>query len=139
MFSRIVFATDGSDDAHSAEDYALELARKNHSKVFVVHAYSRVPEVLGAPAWEHIIAERVGTGRQVLSGAVRLFERAGVTVEGELIEGDLAEAVLSVADARDCDLIIMGEHIRSELEDILFGCSSHQVIHHANCPVLVIP
>ena len=138
MFSRILFATDGSDEAQQALDYAFDLARRYRSRVYVVHSYAHIPEVLGAPAFDHIVSERVGSGRQILSASLKSFEDVGIPVEGELLEGDLADVTLRVADTRDCELIIIGERSMNQLEEPLLGRPSDHVIRNAKCPVLVI-
>lgn len=138
MFSRILLATDGSDEAEKAVSYALNLASRYHSTVYVVHAYARIPEMFGAPIYDSLLADRTSDSLQVLARAARPFHDAGVKVDTELLEGDPADAILRVAETRDCDLIVLGARGMNELQELLLGSASYHVIHHAKCPVLVV-
>lgn len=138
MFSRILFATDGSDEAQKAQSVALDLASRYHSMVYIVHAYAHVPEMLGAPVYDSLLSERTGDGHQVLVQASKPFREAGITVDTELFDGDPAGAILRVAETRNCDLIVLGARGMNELQEVLLGSASYHVIHHAKCPVLVV-
>ena len=138
MFSRIVLATDGSQEADKAVSYALNLASRYHSKVYIVHAYTRIPEMFGEPIYDSMLSERTSDSLQILARAARPLRDAGVNVDTELLEGDAAEAILRVADIRDSDLIIIGARGMNELQERLLGSASYHVIHHAKCPVLVV-
>ena len=138
MFSHILLATDGSGEAQKAQIVALDLARRYHSAVSVVHAYAHVPEVLGAPVYDSLLSERTGDGQQILAQASQPFRDAGISVDTELFDGDPAGAILRVAETRGCDLIVVGARGMNELEELLLGSASYHVIHHARCPVLVV-
>ncbi len=138
MFSRILFATDGSSEAQKAQAVALDLASRYHSSVFIVHAYAHVPEMLGAPVYDSLLSERTGDGQQVLEEASRPFRDSGISVDTELFDGDPAGAILRVAEIRTCDLIVVGARGMNQLQELLLGSASYHVIHHAKCPVLVV-
>jgi len=73
----------------------------------------------------------------------RLRERAangvpdGMTVNHLVGEGNVYEAVLSMAEKRSIDLIVIGAH-RPELRDYLLGPNAARVVRHADCSVLVV-
>ena len=63
---------------------------------------------------------------------------AGVTVRLEKVLGDFpADAILSTAKRRKCDLIVMASHGRSGLKAVLLGSETQKVLAHAGVPVLV--
>jgi nucleotide-binding universal stress UspA family protein len=138
MFTRILYATDGSDHARRALDYVRELARQYHAEVFVVHAYQGVPEVIGQPTYDRLLNSRMEAGSQIMDEAAGALEADGIAVRRELLEGPLAEAILSVADTRECDLIVLGARGLSSLQSLLLGSVSQHVIQHAQSPVLVV-
>ncbi len=64
--------------------------------------------------------------------------RMNYTAEAKVGMGDPAFAILEQAHASQADLIVMGTHGRGGLARFLMGSVSHSVLHHANCPVLIV-
>ena len=137
MFGKILLATDGSPDARQALAYARELALRDGSQVVVVHAFEPVPAYLGDPWRDRSIGRRVAAGQEVAHSAAQDLKGAGVDVVVEILEGPPADAILKVADVRECDLIVMGSRGYGTLASLLLGSVSHRVLAHARAPVLV--
>ncbi|MEM9277072.1 MAG: universal stress protein [Pseudomonadota bacterium] len=55
----------------------------------------------------------------------------------EIRTGHPANDILSIAEDKDIDLIIIGSH-RPGLQDYLIGSTASRVVRHAQCPVLVM-
>jgi nucleotide-binding universal stress UspA family protein len=53
-------------------------------------------------------------------------------------EGPAAQVILAVAKEQDVDLIIMGSHRHSALEDAVLGSTTSKVLHSTTIPVLVV-
>lgn len=53
-------------------------------------------------------------------------------------EGSPAQVILSVAKEQKVDLIIMGSHRHSVLEDAVLGSTTSKVLHSTTIPVLVV-
>ena len=51
---------------------------------------------------------------------------------------DGSDAILRVADVRQCDLIVMGSRGHSELASLLLGSVSHRVLTHARSPAMIV-
>jgi nucleotide-binding universal stress UspA family protein len=62
---------------------------------------------------------------------------AGMTANHLVGEGNVYEAVLTMAEQREIDLIVIGAH-RPELRDYLLGPNAARVVRHAKCSVLVV-
>jgi nucleotide-binding universal stress UspA family protein len=65
------------------------------------------------------------------------FERAGVPIAAEVVEGLPAE-VLSAA-ARSADLLVLGSHGHGRMRHTVLGSVSEACIRTATCPVVVLP
>jgi len=138
MFECIVYATDGSEHARKALVYARDLTKLHKAKLFVIHAYPSVSDLLGYKEYSSIVARRITHGEKIIDEAVKEFESAGLTVEAELLEGPMAEAILRVAEARGANLIVLGARGSGSLKGLLLGSVSQKVIQYATCPVLVV-
>jgi nucleotide-binding universal stress UspA family protein len=137
-FPRILLATDGSPNAEGAFKYARGLALRDNAQVVVVHAYPSLPTYLGEPWGEQVIEKTIAKGTQVANHAAERLREAGVDVIVEVLEGPPADAILRVADVRQCDLIVMGNRGHGEVTSLLLGSVSHRVVAHAHAPVLIV-
>ena len=54
-------------------------------------------------------------------------------------EGFPAEEILLESEACDCDLIVMGTHVKGVLDHTVIGSVARRVLRGASRPVLVVP
>jgi nucleotide-binding universal stress UspA family protein len=76
-------------------------------------------------------------GQQMIDQAIPLIEE-GVDIRRELLFGAPAESIITVAETRQCDLIVMGTRGLGPLRSLLLGSQTQKVISLANCPVLAV-
>ncbi|MFN2225707.1 MAG: universal stress protein [Anaerolineae bacterium] len=138
MFTKILLATDGSPDAGRALDLARDLALRDGARVIVVHAFEPVPGYLGDPVEGRVLARHISAGEQVADDAAATLKEAGANVVVEVLEGPAADAILKVADVRQCDLIVMGSRGHGTLASLFLGSVSHRVLARACVPVMVV-
>jgi nucleotide-binding universal stress UspA family protein len=135
MHEKIVVGYDGSTEAHAALAYAS--ARINGGKLFVVTAAPAVPDLFGTPNYQHFVDAGHTNARRLLDEAAAQIP-LGTDFETELLEGPPAEAIVRVADVRDADAIVIGSRGLGRVRAAL-GSVSHDVLHLADRPVVVIP
>jgi nucleotide-binding universal stress UspA family protein len=76
-----------------------------------------------------------------VNGVVEELRQAGVKADGEATSartGEAAPTILGAAKSLDCGLIVMGTRGLSDLSALLIGSMAHKVVHHAECPVLLV-
>jgi nucleotide-binding universal stress UspA family protein len=135
----VIVGYDGSDASRAA----LELAGRHAGAggfVVVVHAYDLPADFLGAPNFDDLLIKRQAHGQSLLDalplmGADALRE---TRYETELIGGPPAQAIAYVARARNADEIIVGARGLGPVRALL-GSVSHELLHIADRPVVVIP
>jgi nucleotide-binding universal stress UspA family protein len=63
----------------------------------------------------------------------------GVPCHGETTDGVQPwEAIVAHAEAKSCDLLVMGSQGRTGLSALLLGSETHDVLSHTRVPVLVV-
>jgi nucleotide-binding universal stress UspA family protein len=139
MFQQILLAWDGSDVALRAFDFAIDLTRRYDGDLVAVSiAYSPAHAETDADRQESTEAAHrylAGTFQEVQDRA----ERAGVTVEHELIEGDTpTQALVDYAHEHGFDLIVCGHHHSRRAGRLLLRGVTHDLLEATTIPVLII-
>ena len=145
MFKSILIPTDGSDLSQRAVTIAMELAKVHQARVTAIHVipdYHLLIAYEGAfdPVTEERIEEEAKTRAESYLAYVRkCAQDAGVSCDTVCETSDHPyDAILKVADARRCDLIVMTSHGRKGLVAVLLGSETRKVLTHARIPVLVV-
>lgn len=149
MYKHILLSTDGSDVAQKGVDHGLSLARNLGARVTVIMVTERfpVPVHLGiAGGWipgpEEMAQYGAGQkeiAQEVLAAVVASAKKLGVPADTVHVpEAHPAEAIIEVAKARDCSLIVMASHGRRGLRKLLLGSQTLEVLAHSPVPVLVV-
>jgi nucleotide-binding universal stress UspA family protein len=138
---RIVIATDFSENAFRTALAAIRLfpqSRKRLLNAYVVQFEGRMR--LAGASDEDIATYRNAERARAEAGMRAFVERLGAdtTLETSLVAGFPASAVLE-ATAIDVDLIAIGRHGGSEVEELLLGSVTRNVLYHASCDVLLVP
>jgi universal stress protein A len=151
MFKRILWATDFSEQATHAKDWAVHCARCSEGKLFAlavadvsdVPVLSTVvtPEVsqaslARAEAWtETTLAEAV---KERLGQEVAEISAAGVEVEPVVRVGVPWRQIVAVAEELTVNMIVLGAHGKRGVKALLLGNTVENVTRHAPCPVMII-
>jgi nucleotide-binding universal stress UspA family protein len=139
MFQRILLAWDGSDVALRAFDYAIDITRRYDAELVAVSiAYS--------PAHAETEADREETSEAAHRYLTQTFgevadraERAGVSIEHEIIEGETpARALIAYAHEHGFDLIVTGHHHARRAGRLLLRGVTNELMEAATIPVLVV-
>jgi nucleotide-binding universal stress UspA family protein len=138
---KILIATDGSDSAHEALEFGLDLAAEQDATAFVVHVAPAVDVMPGAnfayiaPTLPHEFTEH---DREPLHEAAKIAAEKGVDVETELLKGKPADEIVTYADTIDADLIVVGSRGHGAIASALIGSVSRGVLHESRRPVLIV-
>lgn len=137
----ILVATDFSDFAERALDYAIDLAAATGAKLHVLHAIT-LPTIAIAEvpvAYNTVNIDMLRDKAQAALDARIAQARERVTFGPPLVEiGDPRDIIDRVAVEIGADLIVMGTHGRRGLRHLLLGSVAESVVRTASCPVLTV-
>ena len=133
----ILFATDYSPAARAALPYALGIARRYCSTVYVVHV--RTPEVCAMAPIETWPALAEAAEKQEQEEIAVLQEQlCNVPHQVWIGEGDTVGVISRAIRENEIDLLVIGTRGRTGLEKVLLGSVAEQLFRQATCPVLTV-
>ncbi len=159
MFAKILVPLDGSEFSFKALDYAITLARKFSSTIYVIHIvqlihtvtamtydtafmtrgiYTPTPDVIGPTFMIDLKKHLEENGRQILAVTEARIKEAGLTAVTTLLYGSPAEEIVTFAEKEAMDLIVMGDRGLGAVTRFFLGSVSTNVSRQAPCPVLIV-
>jgi len=142
--TKILLATDGSEDAELAASTAIDLAKSTSSELHIVlveePAYAYVDPsgypYFSNPELEHELEQQA---RMRLDAEVEKSRSAGGAIAGaHLRVGAAAAEIVDLAEDIGAGLVVMGSRGLGRIRRALMGSVSDSVVRHAHCPVLVV-
>lgn len=137
MIEHIVVGVDGSPDSLAALAWARDEAKRSGAKVTVVQAWEFTPLVVATEAPIDLRELKQATVEALDRNVADVFGADASNVERQVIEDLPARAILDAA--KSADLVVMGSRGHGALKGVLLGSVSQKVLHHASCPVVIVP
>lgn len=132
---RILVGYDGSQGSEKALSKALSIIDEGGELVLLaVIPCKEKRSFLDRNAYE-LARERA---KRLIEEKKDLINRHDVVVKGLVVEGDVADKIVEVANDLDCDLILLGKGGQSEINPSQVGSVAEKVIMHAHKPVMVV-
>ena len=147
MFEKILVAIDGSTHSERAAAAGIEMARLYGSVVTVLYVvdiskeYAPLGDLVSKVVEDPFAAMRdtlQKQGDEAIKRVEEMAKTAGVPAERKIIEGYPADAIISVAEKENMDLIVVGYIGVSGLERFLLGSVADKVVRNSKVPVLVV-
>lgn len=146
--SNILVATDFSDASNRATTYAFELARALKCRLYLIHVVPTSDVDVMVALQRHLESEITSEALiqayyedadKKLDAIVTDNHGHDLLEERLIVTGNVADEIVSWAQAKQVEMIIVGTHGRSGLEHALIGSVAERVIRQAQTAVLVIP
>lgn len=162
---KILFATDLSESARQSLAYAVSLSNLYGAGITIVHALEETQGMeaaiayhVGAEAWARIKKKQEDSARNAIIGKQRavdpgmkdalkqFYETVSENEENQSFvldevvvgRGNPVDVIIEAAEAKECDLIVMGSHGHGGLAGILMGSTAKKVVQQAKIPVLIV-
>ena len=148
--TKVLLATDGSEEAELASRTAVDLAKSTGSELHVVYVWEAANPYVDAV--ELAGDEPVNPGhdaelrrnferraREMLDAETERVRAAGGTVaQAHLRMGKADREVVALAEEVGARLVVTGSRGRGGVRRALMGSVSDSVVRHTHCPVLVV-
>jgi nucleotide-binding universal stress UspA family protein len=135
--THILVGHDGSRDAETAFEDALDLAALARARLSVVSVASP-PEPPTEVETQAAIEAATAHYEKLFESLRRQAQERQVELRTHVLVGHPADQILKTATAHRADLIVVGHRGRSAIREWVSGSTSRRVVSHASCPVLVV-
>ncbi|GJM15887.1 MAG: universal stress protein [Thermodesulfobacteriota bacterium] len=141
---KIVWATDGSEEAERALEYAKYLALKSDSEIIGVHVVPLAVQLLyenlseskkDVKDWRLQIEKNAAIQFEEISTGLK---KAGIKFDGVILKGKPSDKIREIAKRRKADLIVLGKHGHGFFESMLVGSETIKVLKGSHIPVLAV-
>jgi nucleotide-binding universal stress UspA family protein len=156
LYTRILVATDFSDHSILAFKHAVMLARQNNAQIYLLHVMQPIDPYISSFFSGHVgvkqIEELEQTKFKALQDALKndleQFARQELAdfpddlnrfAGTEVIYGIPDVEILAFAERNQIDVIVLGGHGRSAIEQAFLGSVAEKVLRKSTRPVFVIP
>lgn len=141
MYKRILVATGGSPWSDAAVAYATRLAACTEAELRILTVLT-VPAMdmaeVGAMVCETVLDSVEQDGKSRLTRAASQATWAGVAYDTLLEWGPIPQTIVQMADAEDCDVILLGSRLLTGWKRLRLGSIVNAVAATAHQPVLVV-
>ncbi|ERL66444.1 Putative universal stress protein [Schleiferilactobacillus shenzhenensis LY-73] len=139
-YKRVLVAIDGSYEAELAFRKAVEVAKRNHAHLFLLHVID-TRAFQNVSSFDSAMVEQVTeTQKQTMKEYVDIAKRAGLPDVSFEIEYGAPKTLIGreYPKAHDIDLIMIGATGLNAVERLLIGSVTEYVTRVATCDVLVV-
>lgn len=139
MYTKILLATDGSENAKRAANEAAGLARELSSHVILVYIINNPPSqsrMVKANFDVHSLLEE--DAKSEIKHTIDIFEKDSLAYTLKVAIGDPAAEIIEIAEKERADLIVIGSRGLGAIKGVFLGSVSQKVTHHAKCPVMIV-
>ena len=139
-YKKILVAVDGSKEAEWAFRKAIEVAKRNNSKMVIAHIID-TRTFATVEAYDRTIAERAELfAKELMENYKKEANDAGVADVDYAIDYGSPKIKIpkDIAKKYEIDLIMCGATGLNAVERFLIGSVSEHITRHARCDVLVV-
>lgn len=151
----ILYATDLGKHTRPAFRMAVNLAKQSNAKIHFLYVIepintntaSMINSYLSEGTVEDLHQRSINDLHKKVNERIDKFcleELAGEEFPGgkpvaDIVEGSPAATIIKVAKDENVDLIVMGSHAHSALNNLFIGSVADKVVNRSTTPVLLVP
>ncbi len=138
---QILVPTDFSAHAENALKVAIQIAKKNNSTIHLLHLLEiphQTNDAINSATGIPEVMLHIKNANDSLAKIKETFKDENIEINEFVRFERPHEGILSYSNKNAIDLIVMGSHGISGIEEILIGSNTEKVVRLSNAPVLVI-
>jgi nucleotide-binding universal stress UspA family protein len=149
---KILIALDYDPTAQAIAEKGFILAKAMGAEVTLLHviadpvyyADANYSPIMGFTGYMDIDSSQKDITAEIKKGSLLFLEKskqhlADDSIKTLIKEGNFADSILDTAKEMEADIIVLGSHSRSWLNEILIGSVTEKVLHASTIPVFIIP
>ena len=144
-YKKVLFCTDFSENSDYAFEYAFGIAKRDEGLLYILHVIPGNPqEAFVERLISRDIVEKIH--KVIEEDADKKYEEHyikkmenGLPFEIVTKSGKEDEEIIEFAKKEEVDIIVMGTHGRTGIENVFFGSVAEKVLRQSPFPVFVIP
>ena len=138
-YKKILVAVDSSDSSRNALHQAFKLANEEKCWITVTSVVPPYEGEIELTGIKDIRAALRKPCEDALAEVNTIAKTERMLVKAVCEEGEVHERIVDLADAENCDVIVMGRRGKRLIERSLIGSVTARVIGHTQRDVLVVP
>jgi nucleotide-binding universal stress UspA family protein len=139
MFAKVVWATDGSENADRALGYAVQIAERDGAELHVVHVVQKFAGSRVAGQDQRSDEPEIDDKIARQTARLRVEHPLETRLHRPRTTGDVGKRIAELAQRQCADLIVVGTRGHSAFAAAILGSVTQQLLHVAHCPVLAVP
>lgn len=119
-------------------DYALTIGKKLGGELHFVHVVEEA-NIYGdymGPTIKHFVPKMMELAREQMDTLIKRLNDNGTQCTGKVLHGEVVEKIVTFAEEKSADMIIIGTHGRKGLTKMWLGSVAERVVKNAPCPTL---
>jgi nucleotide-binding universal stress UspA family protein len=142
--TKILLATDGSQEARQAAQAAAELSKDTGSEVHVTYVLPSPRELRGHHTYskevmKSVLEQAEGDAQSFIEEqAEQIRASGGKVAETHLQTGEPDKEIVRLSEELGAGAIVIGSRGLGAVRRALMGGVSESVVRHAHCPVFVV-
>ncbi len=137
----ILVPTDFSEYSDTALEYAVNIAKQNNAKIYLLHVIWIIRQCSGDYCFDdqtmkELEQKSIDSSKEMIQKQVNKFK--GIEIIPDIKKGTPYEEILNEQKGRKIDLIVIASHGKSGLLSHLIGSVAEKVARGAKCPVLLL-
>lgn len=138
MFTKILLAYDGSENADRAADKAIFLAR--HAKgaeIEVVYVLDFVKEKIEGLDYKEKEAVMLAR-RERIEPLEKRLTAENIPFHVKMLQGEAGPTIVKYANDNEFDAVVIGSRGLNAFQEMVLGSVSHKVAKRVKCPVMIV-